>query len=230
MVGLNHFGESWRYGRENIDPATTMKLWQRAEDTTFVLDHFSKNNPFQHHLNWHNVVVVGHSSGGQTAASLAGVTLDMANMTNYCQLSKSNGDMGCTYANGKQAEKIGKIASYKQSYRDNRVKAVIMLDPAVGPAATKESLQSINIPALIIGAQNNEFVPFKYHAGYYAEYMPNAELMTLNNDEGHFIFLDSCSHKHKAKGVSLCEDREGVDRKQVHSMMSQKILAFLSQL
>ena len=27
VVGVNHFGESWRYGRQNIDPSSVTRVW-----------------------------------------------------------------------------------------------------------------------------------------------------------------------------------------------------------
>jgi len=230
VVGLNHFGESWAYGPANSDPSAAMRLWQRAEDSSFVMNALMKNNPFQKPVSWESIVFIGHSSGGQTAASLAGVTLNIEQIGKYCRSEVSQADLGCSYAKGKQAEKTMPLPAYQQSFSDPRVKAVVMLDPAVGPAATMQSLKNVSVPALVIGAQNNDFLPFKYHAGYYAKHIPKAKLVSLNNNEGHFVFLDSCSHQYKAQGISLCKDREGVNRKDVHKQLLGHIIPFISAI
>ena len=230
VVGLNHFGESWIYGKENVDPSSVSRFWQRAEDTSFVLDSFIANNPFSRDVDWHQVVFIGHSSGGHTAATLAGVMLDAQQMGQYCSSNKGKDDKGCGYATRAQAEKLTVVSNYGQSYKDERIKAIIMLDPAMGPAVTKSSLQQVAVPALVIGARNNDFLPFEHHAAYYAEHMKEARLVGLNGDEGHFVFLDACNHKYKAKGVSLCEDKPGVSRKQVHQKLLGHVMPFVSAL
>jgi len=105
-----------------------------------------------------------------------------------------------------------------------------MLDPALGPAATINSLNQVNKPTLVIGSLNNDFIPFEHHAKYYATHIPSAQLMTLSNNEGHFVYLNQCEHQHKAKGVPLCQDRPGVDRKQVHRKLVGRILSFLNRI
>ncbi len=57
----------------------------------------------------------------------------------------------------------------------------------------------------------------------------NVELVTLNNGEGHFVYINSCDNNYKALGVSLCEDRQGVNRKQVHQKLLGHILKFLTK-
>ena len=230
VVGLNHFGESWVYGQENVDPSSVTRFWQRAEDTSFVIDSFVASNPFTQSVDWNNVVFIGHSSGGHTAATLAGVMLDAQQMGEYCTSSKGKDDKGCGYATRAQAEKLSAIANYNQSYKDARIKAIVMLDPAMGPAVTQSSLQQIAMPSLVIGAKNNDFLPFKHHAAYYAAHLKGANLVSLDGDEGHFVFLDSCNHKYKAKGIALCKDRPGVDRKQVHRALLGHVLPFVAAL
>ena len=230
VVGLNHFGESWAYGPENSDPSAVIKLWQRAQDTSFALDSLAKNSPFNRDVNWQSVVFIGHSSGGHTAASLAGVTLNLEQMGTYCDSDKSAADQGCAYVDDTKLSLLKASPDYEASFKDDRIKAVVMLDPAIGPAATKASLNNVSIPALVVGAQNNDFLPFDHHAAYYANNMPKANLVTLNNNEGHFVFLDECNHQHKANGISLCKDREGVNRKQVHQQLLGSIFPFLARL
>lgn len=230
VVGLNHFGESWAYGPENTDPTAVVRLWQRAEDSSFVIDTLVKNNPFNRKVDWQNIVFIGHSSGGQTAASLAGVELSLAQMGSYCDSDKSANDQGCKYVDETKLNILANSPAYEASFKDKRIKAVIMLDPAIGPAATKLSLNNVSVPALVVGAKNNDFLPFEHHAAYYAKHMPNAKLVTLDNNEGHFVFLDECKHQYKANGISLCEDREGVNRKQVHQKLLGLIFPFISTL
>tara|TARA_R110002167_G_scaffold315042_2_gene520585 strand:+ start:264 stop:1187 length:924 start_codon:yes stop_codon:yes gene_type:complete len=187
VVGVNHFGESWRYGKQNIDPTSIMRFWQRTEDVSFVIDSFETFLPQNIITSKANIVVIGHSSGGYTAAALAGVTLDSKQMYDYCASKLAKGDLGCSYGEKTNPKQPEVAAQSIAPVLDSRVTGIVMLDPALGPAATKTSLNKVRIPTLIIGSENNDFLPFEYHAKYYAQNIPNAKLFALNNDEGHFV-------------------------------------------
>ena len=229
VIGMNHYGESWRYGQKNIDPSTVTRFWQRTEDISFVIDSLGSILPSYSNEQSHNIVVIGHSSGGQTAAALAGVTMSFEQMSEYCQSERSTGDLGCTYAKKGVAHAPSSHAQLKRSSVDKRINRIIMLDPALGPAATVDSLSQVSIPSLVVGSLNNDFLPFEHHAKYYAAHMPQSQLVTLDQNEGHFVYLNKCDHQHKAQSVSLCEDRKGVNREQVHRQLIGRVFAFLAQ-
>jgi predicted dienelactone hydrolase len=229
VVGLNHFGESWRYGQKNIDPSSVTRFWQRTEDVSFVIDSLDTFLPKGLTTSKANIVVVGHSSGGYTAAALAGVTLDIKQMHDYCASKHAKADLGCSYGKKENPKQPKSVNRNVNSGLDNRVTGIVMLDPALGPAATATSLNNVNVPTLVIGSQNNDFLPFEYHAKYYAHNIPNAKLVALNGGEGHFVYINTCENNYKARGVSLCQDREGVNRMEVHQRMLGYILKFVSK-
>lgn len=70
-------------------------------------------------------------------------------------------------------------------------------------------------------------MPAATHGKYYAENLPQAQLITLNNGEGHFVYLDKCNHSHQAMGIAICQDREGVDRDAVHQRLYGPIFEFI---
>ena len=89
------------------------------------------------------------------------------------------------------------------------------------------SLRKINIPTLVVGAENNDFLPWKQHGLRYASEIPNAKINSFKSQEGHFVFISACSHKTKVMGISLCEDRGGVDRKAVQESVFDGLIAFV---
>lgn len=228
VVGVNHFGESWRYGRQSIDPSSVARFWQRTEDVSFVIDSLDAVLPSHLTSANANIVVMGHSSGGHTAAALAGVTMDIKQMYDYCSSNQAMADLGCSYGEKETPKQAGHVGHKFAPGLDSRVTAIIMLDPAMGPASTKASMNSVKVPTLIIGSQNNDFLPFEYHAKSYAHNIPNAKLVALNGGEGHFVYINACENNYKARGVSLCQDRQGVNRAQVHQRMLGHILKFVS--
>lgn len=228
VIGVNHFGESWRYGRENIDPSSVTRFWQRTEDVSFTIDSLDTILPKKLASTKANIVVIGHSSGGYTAAALAGVSLEGKQMYEYCASKQATGDLGCSYGKREGLSEIKSSDLKLSSGLDSRINKIIMLDPAMGPASTVNSMQSVAIPVLIIGSKDNDFLPFEYHAKFYADNIPNAQLVALNKGEGHFVYINTCDNNYKARGVSLCQDREGVNRSQVHQRLISHVLQFIS--
>ena len=57
VVGVAHFGESWVYGPESIDPTSAMRFWQRAQDVSFAIDSLSKKALFNISLKTDKVII-----------------------------------------------------------------------------------------------------------------------------------------------------------------------------
>jgi len=228
-VGIDHFGESWSYGVDTLEPSSVLKLGLRPADVSFVLNQLSDNILLGSTLafanlplQWQNVTAIGHSSGGMAAFLLAGAKVDTRTAFTYCQTAAAVDDLSCRYFNKPLSK-----APATESYFDSRIKRIIALDPAGGHLLTKESLQMLSIPVMVVGSKQNDFLPFARHAAYYAQAIDGAELVSLDNGEGHFIYLDQCDHHHEAMGISLCKDREGLSRKEVHAALYPKIFNFL---
>ena len=101
------------------------------------------------------------------------------------------------------------------------------MDPAAGPGYSAASLAQVRVPVLVIGSEDNDFLPFVQHAGRYAALLPKASVITLRSGEGHFVYLNACTSDLLASGVPLCIDRTGVDREAVHARLAPQILAVL---
>ncbi|WP_299975126.1 hypothetical protein [uncultured Pseudoteredinibacter sp.] len=223
VAGINHFGESWVYGRENTQTQAALKLWERPLDISYVLDQFNKQSPFQLPLDIENTTAIGFSSGGSTVLSLAGARYAFEQARIHCQ-NAAKVDLSCRYTQDDLPE-LPKRA--KQSLKDNRIKQVIALDPAAGHITSTKSLTKITAKALIFGLANGDFLPLQYHAGFYQEHIKNSELYRFEGNEGHFVFQDSCELDIKVHGIALCTDKKGVDRKKVQQQALSRIFEFL---
>ena len=133
-------------------------------------------------------------------------------------------DRGCGYRSGASPQPVTAAP-----IADSRVRAVVLLDPALGPGFDKAGLARVKAPALVIGSVANDFMPFVLNAGRYAGFLPNAEAIRLDRGEGHFVYLDECSIPVDAMGVPICVDRTGVNRGDVHQRMGAAIIAFFTR-
>ena len=162
---------------ETIDPKKVSEYWLRSQDVSFVLDTFEAKSPFNIELDLKNTLMLGHSSGGYTALSLVGADFDMALMIKYCQSINAKDDLGCLYGGSventkldlgtKKALKIEQKHSLsfksKRNLKDKRITKVVVFDPALGQAVSAESLKQLDVPVLVVGSVDNDFLNFDFH-------------------------------------------------------------------
>lgn len=243
-VGINHYGESWAYGPNTTEPSSILKFAQRPLDISFTLDQLNKNlssskedlppqKIFSEAINWNNIIGLGHSSGGAAILALIGAQYDFIQALNYCK-NRENGDIdkGCHYlkalAKDPTGHKFTEVdAGSNTDFTDSRIKRAIILDPALGHVSVRHTLNKITVPTLLTASKDNDFLPFSQHSGYYSSYINNVQTKILDQGEGHFVYLDRCSHKHKAVDVPLCTDRPGVDRQAVQQQLYPAIFKFV---
>ena len=149
-------------------------------------------------------------------------------MARYCTSQKDRSDKKCGYASGTPHIPITDPDARK-SWRDDRIRAILALDPALGPGFDRQSLSKMSVPVHIIGAEENDFLPFEFHAGHYAALIPGAMLTRLSNGEGHFIFIDACQADIEVNKVFLCRDRPGVKRAEVHEKFTRIVRGFFEK-
>ena len=227
VVGVNHYGESSIYGESTQDPRSSALIWQRAQDISALLTRLAGEKLFQRDIDWSNVVAMGHSAGGQTAALLAGARFDLRRLAPYCDSASAKADLSCNYSRNSANASAQFIALFSANYQDIRVKKIVLLDPAQGSALQQESLGGISLPSLIVGATHNDFLPWENHGERYAAGIPNVQTILLSGQEGHFVYLTPCQHKAQVMGIPLCEDRPGVDRAAVQRDLAPRIVDFV---
>ena len=218
---MSHFGESPLYGVETIDPSTVLDPSDRMIDCSFALDHVFAGTE---QVDPSRVGAIGHSSGGATVIALAGGLFDPVAMARYCASEEAAEDRGCAY--GRLPAVAPPRPPAPRSHHDPRVRAVVALDPALGPGFDAGSLAEISIPVHVVGSVDNDFLPMDAHAGRYAGSIPGCSFTRLSAGEGHFVYLNGCDSDLDANGVPLCRDRPGVDRSAVHASLGPLIGGF----
>jgi predicted dienelactone hydrolase len=164
VLGVSHYGESWRYGPDAVDPGAVTRLWTRPQDCTFALSQILQERLFKGRVDPTRIAAIGHSSGGATVIALGGATFDPVALRTYCQSEIARNDRGCQY--GRELRELAPTPpEATKSYQDPRIKAVVVLDPAAGPGYSEASLAKVRVPVLVIGSEDNDFLPFEHHAG-----------------------------------------------------------------
>jgi predicted dienelactone hydrolase len=225
VLGVSHFGESPVFGQDSVDPASVARFGDRTRDLNYSLDYFVSRSRYAGQVDLDRLGAIGHSSGGASVMMLGGGQFSAERLGAYCASQAAATDKGCWYPVGDR----DKLETQRPVPSAHPIRALVALDPAVGPGFDDSSLRPVAAATLVIGSVQNDFLPYAYHAGRYAELLPDAEVVGLDSGEGHFVYLDECSLPTEVMGVPLCADREGVDRGEVHADLIQVIESFFSR-
>ncbi|MDX1384975.1 MAG: dienelactone hydrolase family protein, partial [Thermoanaerobaculia bacterium] len=92
VAGVNHYGESFVYGPDTVDPSNVLRMWLRPPDLSHALDVVLAELPDRADLE--RVAALGHSSGGHTAIAVAGGRMVTAALAAYCASAAAAADRG----------------------------------------------------------------------------------------------------------------------------------------
>lgn len=185
VAAPSHWLNTWM---ENT-PEATIALWERPKDVSFTLNRLLKHKIWKERINAQLIGVAGHSAGGYTALALAGAQYHVEQMQTYCETK--DWQQECDLVAGADFDSIDATQS-TLSYLDTRIKAVFAMAPALGPAISIDSLNSIKVPVMIVAAEDDELVQFAENAAIFSQQIPEAKLTTLNQG-GHFVFMPECT-------------------------------------
>jgi predicted dienelactone hydrolase len=224
VASVAHWKNTWN----DNEPEATLRAWERPQDGTAVLDRLLSDEMWRARVDESRIAAAGHSSGGYTALALAGAVYAPMQMSRYCASHESAAD--CALAGGA----VGRIDFSKAgaSYRDQRVRAVFAMAPALGPGIDEASLRAIALPVAIVYAADDEVLrPPELHARRYAAAVPGARVVELPRG-GHFGFMPECTWVTRTftffKTFDICGRKTDVDRAALHATVAYEALAFLS--
>jgi predicted dienelactone hydrolase len=170
----------------------------------------------------------GFSLGGYTMIEIAGGITAPAEFKHFCESPKADGI--CTSPpefptlledfdrlSRTDFEFQNALRHASDSYRDPRVRAVLAMAPALGPAFRVTSLEKITIPVRILAGQADANVPIESSAKFFAAHIPNSESTIFAGNVAHYVFLDSCTDAGRETRAMLCRDGDGVNRDDIHA-------------
>mgnify|MGYP005647543985 CR=1 FL=1 len=222
VAALNH---PLNTTRDNTDEGV-ISVWHRPRDISVLLDYLLRDSDWVDVIDESRVGAAGFSSGGYTVLALAGAIYDPELMSAYCTSQERSKD--CELATDSSNVDFRDSSA---SYKDERIKSVFSMAPAVGSAITKESLAEIELPVFIIASKDDELVSPNYGAIRYAENIPLSDLVLLPSG-GHFIFLE-CNAiiivvDWFNSELDLCGTQFNVDRDGIRKMVSAKAVSFFN--
>lgn len=198
VAGPNHPGTT----SGDSTPAATPKIWERAQDISQIITHFSASSQWQGAIDPARIGVLGFSLGGMTGLELAGARAELDAFADYCNANPDQ--FGCAwflgtrgFADGEQVTveplKLEDIDRrlFEQSNRDPRIRSAVLVDPGYTMAFDTDSITAIDIPLTYINLGSEGEIPEPVLADVLANRTPDAAYAQVDKSD-HFSFLPVC--------------------------------------
>lgn len=232
-VAIDHPGTN---GIDGITPVGAYAPWLRAADLSRLLDGVLADPVLGAHVDRERIGVAGFSIGGWTAALLLGATADFERFRAFCRgpardaICNEQVEYPLNYerqhAELKAAGAEGLLDGERHSWRDARVKAGLLIAPALVQALAPESLARIAVPVRLVAGDADPVVPTPSNAGVLAREIPGARLDVLAG-VGHYDFLSPCTPAGRQMAPALCAE-PGPPRAQTHAAAVRVTLDFFA--
>ena len=226
VLGVNHPGTTSR----DSDPHQTVRIWERPQDMSAVLDAFASGRIHGLTADMDHVASLGFSLGGFSALALAGVQASKADFITYCDAFADKVDCGWFNQAGVDFASIDQTR-YEQSHRDPRITATVAIDPALPRAMTAQSMAAVDVPSMIINLGVPANVPEAMRADGVASQITGNHYHAIEN-AWHFSAIFECSPLGRliiglAEEDNICSDQGLRDRRDIQAEAKGLIVPFL---
>jgi predicted dienelactone hydrolase len=184
-------------------------------------------------IDMERIAVSGHSFGGYTALAVGGGQIDLTQVETDCPSDVVAVEPFCRIS-----ESVPEVAALRgldttpsgefPPTSDPRVKAILLMAPALAATFSPDSMNAINVPAMtIVGTADDllgdaELIQQRIGS--------NSNILVTLDHAGHYIFLDECSPLAISFGLfPFCSDQVW-DMSRAHDIVNHLSTAFLLSL
>ncbi|MEL6604886.1 MAG: alpha/beta fold hydrolase [Cyanobacteria bacterium J06614_10] len=167
VVALDHPGSNRTQlnallrGRER-EIAEPLEFSDRPRDISFLLDELTRlnegNGPFAGRFDLSRVGIIGHSFGGYTALAVSGAQLNLETLQANCD-SEDFIFNGANPSMLLQCTALLAPDQFSTNYRDERIDAVMALNPIGSSLFGEAGFSQLAIPSLLVSGGNDPIAP-----------------------------------------------------------------------
>ncbi|MER3491495.1 MAG: hypothetical protein C4323_03655 [Mastigocladus sp. ERB_26_2] len=203
------------------------EFYNRPLDIKYILDRLENDINFKNRLNLQQVGVIGQSFGGYTALALAGAKINFKQLNKDCneQALKQTWNMSLLFQ-CRALELHGKNYGISYNLRDERVKAVIAINPITSSIFGEAGLSQIKIPVMIVAGSDDTIAPALYEQIQPFSWITNShKYLVLLAGGTHFSTIGESGNT--SKQVPLPSNLVGDDPRQARRYISMLSMPFL---
>lgn len=143
--------------------------WERARDLTTVLDRLLEDGTFGPRIDRRRIGAAGFSLGGYTVLEIAGGRTDPARLQAFCRSVDARGcadppEFPTLFVRWSELTASSEpfrrsLRQAGRSYRDRRIRSVLAIAPALGPAFVPDSLRRMTTAVALVAGLDDDIVP-----------------------------------------------------------------------
>lgn len=211
-------------GDNHADHSRETSMVDRPRHISRVIDHMLTKWPGRDRIDATRIGVLGHSSGGFTALAIVGGVADLGRIAPHCQ--QHPGDYACQLIARQPAASAALATAVVQGGRDTRVRAAVVVAPALGFTFTQASLGAVSVPVQLWRAEDDVVLPHPWYAEAVRAALPKPLDYHEVPKAGHFDFLAPCTPRFAAMAPPLCSSQPGFDRVAFHREFNAAVSGF----
>jgi predicted dienelactone hydrolase len=223
VASVSHTGDTFR------DQSKAAYVWLRPRQIHRLIDYMLADWPGHNRIDAGRVGMFGFSSGGFTTLVAVGGVPDLAKVAPHCVTHPDYFDCGVVRKAGPDVSAM--IASLPASAwaHDARIKAAVVVAPALGFAFGPEGLKDVRIPIQLWRDEDDHILPNPDYAEAVRIALPRPPEFHLVANADHFDFLAPCSDLMRQHNPEICVSRPGFDRTAFHADFDAKVVAFFER-
>ncbi len=214
-------------GDNHADSSKEALMMERPRHVSRVIDHLLTKWSGRDRIDGTRIGVFGFSSGGFTALAVVGGAAELGRVGPHCKQHRS--DYACQVIARRPNEAAAVGAAGVQSGRDARVRAAVVVAPALGFTFTKESLAAISVPVQLWRAEDDVVLPHPWYAEAVRAGLPKPLDYREVPKAGHFDFLAPCTPRFASMAPPLCSSQPGFDRVAFHREFNSVVVGFFQR-
>ncbi len=210
-------------------PRDFLMWWERAIDMQYLLTQLLAEEEIGKTIDQSSIAGVGFSLGGYTNIALAGGYVD--------RLAGLGAELPPEFPHTTELINfesdsliLASYHHYKDKVKDDRFSAFFVMAPAIGFGFhSKSQTAEITAPIFIVAGQGDANCPISENALRYHELIPTSQLHLLDENTGHYVFLNEPTEFGKQIAPAICIDHAKVDRGEVHKKVFELAKDFFAK-
>lgn len=218
VAAVTHTGDNY------ADQSRSTYVMDRPRHISRVLDHMLSTWDGHALIDPSRIGMFGFSSGGFTTLASIGGMPDFAKIGPMC--AQYPGDYACGLVGRSGGNVTAPSASALNSAADSRIKAAVVVAPALGFTFSPDGLKNVKVPVQLWRAENDVIVPHPRYAEAVRLALPHAPDYRVVANAGHFDFLAPCSSALASVAPPICTSAVGFDRTAFHVSFNAAVVSF----
>lgn len=212
-AAVSHTGDTYD------DHSRTLRITERPAQLSRLIDYVSQTWRGAAAVDPHRIGAFGFSAGGFTVLAAIGGKPDLELLGPHC--AEHPKFYGCQLTRQYAATAPAVRAPVTS---DPRIRAAVVVAPAMGFTFTREGLANVRAPVQLWRGEQDSVVPEPYYAEAVRQALPRPPEHHVVPGAGHFDFLAPCTPALAAAAPEICAG--GFDRAAFHARFNAEVVRF----